>query len=258
VHGLYEGLFGLIGVVVGAVLSLASTYLTARRGELRSTKRARRLVAAELETMRTHLLVILDERRVPERLTAATEPDAYIPTLAWRVWRDSLAGGLDEDLWIELPRIYAAAETLRETLVNRRGGEPLEPREIEVIQLLVRAAALAEARLVGKSAEPALLPAEPAAAPHSRGAATATTDLYEAIRDDAEVHAFASRLASRFADADHSALAQALARGDEQAALRAIEISPPEFEAMVAALERRAAALAASYPEIQHAASGDG
>jgi hypothetical protein len=114
-----QAIFGLIGVVIGGLISDGATYLMARRGERRRAQAAVRLVEAEVRNAATVaesvLPVILDDTPYPPRLLEqAWESLSALPTpSAWQAYKGDLAELLDARNWYAIADSYEALDALR-------------------------------------------------------------------------------------------------------------------------------------------------
>lgn len=101
-------IFGLIGVVIGAILTGGVEFGLRRVEQRRELRRVRRLIGSELSTVWTHLLLIVQVGggALPPRVVEE-KPDDWLPTQAWRLYKEALAGSLVSDAeWRELDSIY--------------------------------------------------------------------------------------------------------------------------------------------------------
>jgi hypothetical protein len=117
---LASGGFGLLGVVIGVVGTTGMQMLLDGRRERREGERAKVLVTGEL----------LQDQRIMQALALIkhwpnTDPDAMLPTSAWRENRSRLAGHLDEDTFNALVMIYSILEIDRSHFVMA-SERPLE------------------------------------------------------------------------------------------------------------------------------------
>jgi hypothetical protein len=106
-----EAIFGLIGVVVGALTTGGTQLFLAWRAERRDIRRARRLVASELAQNLVTLASVSAEQRV-----ARFAGGAPLVTVAWEQSRSHLAVALDDDLFTRLAFAYSRLEIDRERL----------------------------------------------------------------------------------------------------------------------------------------------
>ena len=106
-----QAIFGLIGVVVGALTTGGTQLYLAWRGERREIRRAKRLVASELAQNGVLLAAVSAQKQVP--YYAEGRP---LVTSAWEQTRSHLALALDEDLFTRLALAYSLLETDRERL----------------------------------------------------------------------------------------------------------------------------------------------
>ena len=111
---LATGLFGLGGVIVGALSTTGGqVYLESRRNR-REGSRAKQLVAGELLHAE---LVIRTAAAAPSNWPLITNVNAYLPVSAWREYRVRLMGSVDASLFDRLVTTYARLEIDRERFV---------------------------------------------------------------------------------------------------------------------------------------------
>jgi hypothetical protein len=127
-------LFGLIGVIVGGLITAASSYLLERRREEREHNRERRGQAALLRQA---------SRLIDEELSTAINSIRFAQqkkrwyslvlkpaVTAWQQYRSVLALGLPTDVWSSALRGYSAVEQLI-TLGAAISGSDAADRELE-------------------------------------------------------------------------------------------------------------------------------
>ena len=118
------GLFSLGGVLLGGLLTPLTQHFLERKRERRAAYRAKLLVAAELLQAEMILGTVSDGGN----WLPTEDPDAFLPTSAWRENRSSLAGMVNEDLWVQLVMAYTLLEIDRARFVNGNrlpAGTPL-------------------------------------------------------------------------------------------------------------------------------------
>lgn len=131
--GVTTGLFSLVGVVLGALLTPLTQLYLERKREQRAADRAKLLVAGEL----LHAQLVLRAASAGRHWPPVEDVNAFLPTSAWQENRSSLAGKIHENLWDQLVMAYALLETDRARFVmaNRLPPEtPLPAREAEGIK----------------------------------------------------------------------------------------------------------------------------
>jgi hypothetical protein len=111
------GLFTLVGVIAGALLTPLTQLYLERMREQRACHRAKLLVAGEL----LQAQVTLRAASRSEHWICLDDAKAHLPTSAWHENLASLAGHIDCDLYNELVMEYALLGIERERffLVNR-------------------------------------------------------------------------------------------------------------------------------------------
>lgn len=106
-----EAIFGLVGVIVGALTTGGTQVFLEWRRERRDVHRAKRLVAAELLGNASYLAAVSELKQV-----AYVETGAPLATSAWEQTRSDLAATLDEALWTRLAVAYVDLDRERERL----------------------------------------------------------------------------------------------------------------------------------------------
>jgi len=140
-------IFGLIGVVVGALMNGVVTGMLSRRAEQSARRSAARLVLSEL--VRFYTLAIESDRLPPESLPQLRD----IAPRVWQSQREVLARALSIEQWELAAAAYAHVDALESVLVFDADGSLAEWRSSEAKRLLSSliapveqaAAALAEA-----------------------------------------------------------------------------------------------------------------
>jgi hypothetical protein len=122
--------FGLIGVVVGAVINGAVTAMVQRRAERSDRQSAARLVSTELARFRS--IALEAARRSPEQLPQLRESTPIL----WQSQRAVLARGLDDADWEAVARAYAHVDALGSVLVFEPDGTLEDWRSREAQRLL--------------------------------------------------------------------------------------------------------------------------
>lgn len=115
-----EAIFGLIGVVVGGVLSGAVQWAMTRRDERGATRRAARLVRSELREMRDLLTTWLG--------FAAWHWSWWESPREWVEHRDVLAAGVSAEVWELTERAYARVRHLDLSIeaLRKKTDHPVE------------------------------------------------------------------------------------------------------------------------------------
>lgn len=123
-------IFGLLGVIVGAVINGAATALLQRRAERSDRRSAARLVRSEL--VRFWALAREAARQSPEHLPQLRETTPIL----WNSYRAVLARALTDEGWVLVARAYAHVDALAAVLVFERDGTLAEWRSREAKRLL--------------------------------------------------------------------------------------------------------------------------
>src|SRR4051794_31757018 len=98
-----QAIFGLIGVIVGAVVTGLVEWWQARRTSANLRRAAARLVQDELVTAVGVITVALrDAQRAAATIREAVTQEAYISTAMWREYRPVLAEALTLGAWNEI------------------------------------------------------------------------------------------------------------------------------------------------------------
>ncbi len=123
-------IFGLIGVLVGALMNAARDLLFRRWTEGSEQRTAARLVLSELE--RFHALALEAERLPPENLPQLRDTTPIL----WHANRAELARGLDSEQWDAVTFAYAHIDALGSVLVFEPDGTLVDWRAREAKRLL--------------------------------------------------------------------------------------------------------------------------
>jgi hypothetical protein len=108
-------IFGLIGVVVGGLITGGVDLFLEHRRESRAVATARRLVIDELHNVWSHLDMLKTVGTTPQRLSEETSA-RFLPTGDWDRYREVLASpsaGMSDDAWIGLSNLITSAKALR-------------------------------------------------------------------------------------------------------------------------------------------------
>jgi hypothetical protein len=146
-------IIGLIGVIIGAMLSGSLTLLTKRRSDRQQARAAARLLESELRSV-TQDLYLLGDSLVAD---TAIDPQVFLnlpPTTSWDTYRSSLAALLTNDEWYAVATAYESIEALRGAANPRffYEGRPIHMLVGEFLQELVanvQAGTVAVSRLAG-------------------------------------------------------------------------------------------------------------
>jgi hypothetical protein len=127
-----QAIFGLVGVVIGGLLSGGATYVMARRGERRRSTAAVRLVEAEVRHAFTLAESVIPSLIFEDPTIEPIRPQLWsqlseLPTpIAWNTYKGDLAELLTADEWYALADSYEALEALRhlspELMTTPEGG----------------------------------------------------------------------------------------------------------------------------------------
>jgi hypothetical protein len=80
---------------------------------------AKRLVADELHTVWTHVVMLRDNGRAPQRLDPESQA-RFLPTSAWLTYRETLAhpSVLSDAEWVAISSLFQAATSLRAVVLR--------------------------------------------------------------------------------------------------------------------------------------------
>ena len=112
-------IFGLIGVIVGGLVTGGTQLWLEQRREKQAVSRARRLVSGEL--LNAILLLGSAANREDKTWTYFGNAAAVLPTTAWQEHRAHLAGVLSVELWERLVKEYVLLEIQRLRLQGEGG-----------------------------------------------------------------------------------------------------------------------------------------
>ena len=118
-------IFGLLGVVVGAVLTGGVDYVMARRQEKAELRQSTRLVADELHSLWLMVDLILERGQLPPARLPGEEAERLFSTDSWQAHKPVLARGLRQEQWRALATVYAAVESMR-VVILRTPDLPLD------------------------------------------------------------------------------------------------------------------------------------
>ena len=118
-------IFGLLGVLVGGVLSSAGDAWLDRRRQLLEGMAAARLVSSELRTLELEVGWMLKSR------SAAESP--HVATLLWDEHRTGLAAVLSFANWQQAARAHTVSEWANQ--YAREANEALSTTELEVLKV---------------------------------------------------------------------------------------------------------------------------
>ena len=129
-------IFGLLGVVVGGLLTGGVDYFMARRREQAELRQSTRLVADELHSLWLVVDLILERGQLLPARLPGEDTELLFPTGSWHAHKAVLACALRQKEWIALATVYAPDESSAEHAVNEIrelisiADEPQPPRPI--------------------------------------------------------------------------------------------------------------------------------
>jgi hypothetical protein len=121
---LTEAIFGLVGVVVGALVTGGVDFFLEWRRTDAEKKRVRRLVAGELQFLWVQLGITLETGTTP-RVPLSTFEGRFLPDDLWLANRATLASALDDEQYGDLAGRYAAIDLFRRAQDELGPGAPL-------------------------------------------------------------------------------------------------------------------------------------
>jgi hypothetical protein len=127
-----SAVFGLIGVVVGGLLTGGTQLWLERRRERYAVSRAKRLVSGELLSA---ILIMRTIYNTPSKTWPYfQDPDTALQTSAWQEHRTHLATVLTEEVWERLVMAYTVLEIDRGRLHLANDTGPDVPLTDEVVE----------------------------------------------------------------------------------------------------------------------------
>jgi hypothetical protein len=118
--------FGLVGVVIGGLISGRATYLMARRQERAALRQAKRLVADELFDIALQLSILREDGATPPESSPMRHNP--LPSTSWEMNKATLAQGLSDKDWDDLPGFYSRMEAYRTSLIASGGEQAIGER----------------------------------------------------------------------------------------------------------------------------------
>ena len=144
-------IFGLLGVVVGALVTGGVDYFMARRREKGELRQSSRLVADELHSLWLVVDLILERGQLlPERLPGE-DAELLFATSSWHAHKAVLARALPQKEWSALATIYATVESMR-VVILRTPDLPLDAEGTLALTELRDRAARLYTQLTGRPA----------------------------------------------------------------------------------------------------------
>ena len=144
--------FGLVGVVIGALVSGGVSLFLEQCREANSIATAKRLVLDELHTIWSHLRMLAEHQVTPLELSAE-EAFRFLPTNDWSTYREALANprAFSDYRWIALSNFMGGIEAERLIILREAPLSPIPPAA-KIDQALDLAADLYET-MSGRSPE---------------------------------------------------------------------------------------------------------
>jgi gas vesicle protein len=130
-----DAVLPLIGVVLGAVIGAAMTFLLDRRREGRAARAGVRLVVDELQGIRSTWQSLAEAwRKAPTAETAdwviSNLQGQPLSTVQWKHAQELLAASLSDDDWTALAEAYRVVVLVNEVAQTPQGDERLELPQI--------------------------------------------------------------------------------------------------------------------------------
>ncbi len=146
-------IFGLIGVVVGALVTGGVDVFLARRHEEADKRQAKRMIATEIHTLWVHLGLLSGTRKTPN-VPADVFELRFLPTELWTAHRASLARAITEDReWGELFVFYDNVTLLRWLVAGKQPLTALPSDEVRSAEEFHKTAATLYQQLTGRPPE---------------------------------------------------------------------------------------------------------
>jgi hypothetical protein len=119
-------IFGLIGVVVGVVVTGAVDLYMEHRREQAAIFKAKRLVGEELQTIAMHL-ELLTENGVTPPIERGERRVQFLPTSTWEANKETVAtkGVLGDDDWVATAALFHTVAGLRMVILDEPPGTQL-------------------------------------------------------------------------------------------------------------------------------------
>jgi hypothetical protein len=129
-----EAIFGLIGVLIGALVTGGLDLILERRREKKLVRRAIRLVGDELHKVWVSLSMLVQAGTAPPM--QEPEPELFLPTSAWAAHREILVDEIPNDAWDEIAFLLGNNITgLRLHLLHEiKPGQPFSSGMSEMIR----------------------------------------------------------------------------------------------------------------------------
>ena len=121
-HGwMSEAVFGLVGVVVGALAAGLGDYLLEARREVRSIRKAARMLLLELQEAKEFIEISL------EKLVWIAEPERVLSNEVWCTYRAEFAAVKSHGLWEDVSQAFLAIAEVRRNNLGASAGTSLIP-----------------------------------------------------------------------------------------------------------------------------------
>jgi hypothetical protein len=144
-----EAVFGLVGVLVGALVSGGTDLYLKKREEAANLRQARRLVGDELESIHIAFRLMFRERHVPR-----LDLENFLRFDAWEANKATLAKAMSDTQWGRLGTLYSGLGLSRHTLIDLGGGAELSQSLVDYCRDVANDAGAAIRVLVGVGATP--------------------------------------------------------------------------------------------------------
>jgi hypothetical protein len=139
-------IFGLIGVVLGGLITGGTQMFLEWRREQRAVRRAKRLVKGELLQASMILRYFANSKIWPSSLDATS----VLPTLAWQEHRAHLADVLNKDIWDQLVIAYSKLEIERALAKDLISDTQLSDEMIETMKHMATTLETLRSKLDGR------------------------------------------------------------------------------------------------------------
>ena len=129
-------IFGLLGVIVGGLITAGTNFFLAHRSDRAERRQGTRLVADEIDTLLLSLVEISDYERTPQR-GLENDAAAFLPNQEWLAHKTILARSVGDNVWDDLAAFYFSIEAARYNWTLLGHERPLEESEVIAVRSLI-------------------------------------------------------------------------------------------------------------------------
>ena len=130
-------IFGLIGVVVGGLITGGVDYFLQWRSEKAEQKRAKRLVSFEIDAIVVGLESIIERGHLPERGLTEEWRGQFLPAVEWSQQKAALALALSDEEWMLVETFYFNVLGFRLKAVDLGHGAELDEETLRLLRINV-------------------------------------------------------------------------------------------------------------------------